>query len=213
MVLTAAPLKNYIFSAPRRQGGQQGIDYRLEGDWDALTVDTEGAVSLVGPLDREAPGGAVREVLVVAVDRGTPPLSATATLTITVEDVNDCPPTLLPPTVLHVTEGGPPTLLSILKATDPDVWALGHGPPFTFSLAPSNPAHVLSLISLKFDPRTYFVQEVLCFVSPPWTSFLNFLLSLPLVQFFLPSVQSPVSFPRSFPSSRITHAFPVPLYL
>ncbi|XP_050715756.1 neural-cadherin-like [Eriocheir sinensis] len=135
------------------EGKQHGIDYRLEGGWGALTVDTEADVSLAGPLDREAPGGAVGKVRVVAVDRGDPPLSATATLTVTVEDVNDCPPTLLPPTVLHVTEGGPPALLSVLKATDPDVWALGHGPPFTFSLAPSNPAHVLSLISLKFNPR------------------------------------------------------------
>lgn len=116
-------------------------------------MDTKGNVSLIAPLDREAPGGAVVEVLVVAVDRGIPPLSATATLTISVEDVNDCPPTLLPPTILHITEGDPPALLSVLKATDPDVWALGHGPPFTLSLSPSNPVHVLSFISLKFDPR------------------------------------------------------------
>ncbi|KAK8405089.1 hypothetical protein O3P69_001579 [Scylla paramamosain] len=138
---------------PDAQGGQQGVDYRLEGGWGSLMVDTDGSVSLWRQLDREAPDGATGKALVVAVDRGVPPLSATATLTITVADVNDCPPRLLPPTILHVMEGGPPTRLGILKVTDPDVWALGHGPPFTLSLAPTNPPHVLSLIKLKFDPR------------------------------------------------------------
>ncbi|XP_071536735.1 putative neural-cadherin 2 isoform X2 [Panulirus ornatus] len=134
-------------------GGEQGVDYRVEGAWGALTVDSGGGVSLRRPLDREAPGGDTDEARVIAVDRGHPPLSATATLTITVTDVNDCPPHLLPPTFLHVTEGGPPTKLGNLKVTDPDVWAQGHGPPFNLSLAPSNPAHVFSLVGLKFDPR------------------------------------------------------------
>lgn len=127
----------------------------MEGGWGALVVDGYGNISLWRQLDREAPGGEAGEARVVAVDRGAPPLSSTATLSITVADVNDCPPRLLPPTVLHVTEGGPPTRLGILKVTDPDVWAMGHGPPFTLSLAPTNPDHVLSLIKLKFDPREY----------------------------------------------------------
>ncbi|XP_045101058.1 putative neural-cadherin 2 isoform X2 [Portunus trituberculatus] len=134
-------------------GGQQSVQYSLEGGWDALDVDAYGNVTLRRQLDREAPGGDVSEALIVAVDGGHPPRSATATLTISVEDVNDCPPAILPPTLLHVTEGSPPSLLGVLKATDPDVWALGHGPPFTVSLAPTNPSHILSLINLKFDPR------------------------------------------------------------
>lgn len=128
------------------------MDYRVEGGWDALTVDTDGGVRLRTQLDRESAGGAEGVARVVAVDNGTPPLSSTATLSITVTDVNDCPPTLLPPTLLHVVEGGPPTLLGVLKATDPDVWELGHGPPFNLTLHPANPAHVLALIALKFDP-------------------------------------------------------------
>ncbi|MPC09092.1 Neural-cadherin [Portunus trituberculatus] len=134
-------------------GGQQSVQYSLEGGWDALDVDAYGNVTLRRQLDREAPGGDVSEALIVAVDGDHPPRSATATLTISVEDVNDCPPAILPPTLLHVTEGSPPSLLGVLKATDPDVWALGHGPPFTLSLAPTNPSHILSLINLKFDPR------------------------------------------------------------
>lgn len=137
------------------QGGTQGVDYRVEGDRDAFAVDGDGGVSLVRQLDREAPGGDEVVLLVVAVDRGSPALSATATLTVTVTDVNDCPPYIMPPTLLHVTESAPPTKLGVLKVTDPDVWALGHGPPFTLSLAPSNPAHVFSMINLKFDLRKY----------------------------------------------------------
>ncbi|XP_042242200.1 neural-cadherin-like [Homarus americanus] len=132
-------------------GGEQEVEYHVTGGWGALTVDAEGSVSLWRALDREAPDGAIGVAKVTGVDRGEPPLSATATLTITVTDVNDCAPRLLPPTLLHVAEGGPPTLLGVLTATDHDVWALGHGPPFKLSLAPTNPAHVFSHISLTFD--------------------------------------------------------------
>ncbi|XP_071534252.1 neural-cadherin-like [Panulirus ornatus] len=139
---------------PDRGGALGEVDYRVTGGWGALTVDAGGGVSLLRSLDREAPdGGAVGVARVIGVDRGAPPLTATATLTITVTDVNDCAPRLLPPTVLHVAEGGAPALLGVLTATDSDVWALGHGPPFTFSLAPTNPAHVLAHISLSLDPQ------------------------------------------------------------
>ncbi|XP_069945615.1 putative neural-cadherin 2 isoform X3 [Cherax quadricarinatus] len=131
--------------------GHQEVEYRLTGGWDSLTVDASGDVTLVKSLDREAPGGALGEAIIVAVDGGTPPLSSTATLTITVTDVNDCPPRLIPPTVFHVVEGAPDKLLGVLKATDDDVWALGHGPPFNLTLASSNPPHVFTYIDLRFN--------------------------------------------------------------
>lgn len=137
------------------------MTYHVEGGRGALTVDGGGRVSLLRQLDREAAeddgggggGASVVAALVVAVDSGLPPgpLSATATLSVTLEDVNDCPPRLLPPTTLRVTEGAPAAMLGTLTATDDDVWALGHGPPFNFSLAPSNPAHVKTAIRLLFD--------------------------------------------------------------
>ncbi|XP_045132549.1 putative neural-cadherin 2 [Portunus trituberculatus] len=132
--------------------GKQEVDYWVEGGWGALKVDGEGSVTLWRALDRETPGGAAGMALLVAVDRGVPPLTATATLSLTVTDVNDCAPTLLPPTVFHVPEDSPPTMLGVLKATDKDMWTLGHGPPFNLSLSPSNPDHVLASVSLKFDP-------------------------------------------------------------
>ncbi|KAK3859729.1 hypothetical protein Pcinc_034175 [Petrolisthes cinctipes] len=138
----------------QRKGGKQQVSYRVEGSWDdALTVDTAGGVSLRRALDREAPEGTIVVARILAVDQGSPALTATATLTITITDVNDTPPLLLPPTIFHVLEGAAPTTLGTLTATDHDVWALGHGPPFTMSLAPSNPAHVLAHVSLNFDPH------------------------------------------------------------
>ncbi|XP_071513325.1 putative neural-cadherin 2 [Panulirus ornatus] len=132
---------------------QQQVHYYVEGGWGSLSVDESGEVRLWRALDREAPGGEVSTAWVVAVDEGHPSLSSTATLTITVTDVNDCPPRLLPPTLLHVAEGAPASLLGLLTATDDDVWALAHGPPFNFTLAPSNPDHVLNTLSIKFDPN------------------------------------------------------------
>ncbi|XP_066957970.1 putative neural-cadherin 2 isoform X2 [Macrobrachium rosenbergii] len=132
--------------------GQQRVKYHVRASWGALTVDNGGGVRLWRALDREAPGGEKAIAKVIGVDEGIPPLSSTATLTVTVTDVNDCPPRLLPPTVLHVKEGASSTKLGMLTATDDDVWALGHGPPFNLSLAPSNPVHVLQLLALKYDP-------------------------------------------------------------
>ncbi|XP_068212828.1 putative neural-cadherin 2 [Palaemon carinicauda] len=130
--------------------GKQPVDYHVVGGWDALTVDETGVVSLWRALDREAPEGDLSIANVIAVDRGQPPLSSTATLTISVTDVNDCPPRLLQPTVFHVPEGVPPRRLGVLTATDEDVWALGNGPPFSFTLAPSNPAAVEEYIDIIF---------------------------------------------------------------
>ncbi|XP_063588745.1 neural-cadherin-like [Penaeus indicus] len=130
--------------------GQEGVEYRVESAWDSLNVNADGEVRLWRRLDREAPGGAEGVARIIGIDNGRPPLSATATLTITVTDVNDCPPRLLPPTVVHVTESSPPTRLATLTATDLDVWAMGHGPPFNISLARTNTAHVKSLIKVKF---------------------------------------------------------------
>ncbi|KAG7165215.1 Neural-cadherin-like 26, partial [Homarus americanus] len=131
---------------------QQRVDYRVLGGWGALTVDGVGGVRLWRALDREGGGGGVGVARVVAVDEGHPSLSSTATLTITLDDVNDCPPRLLPPTLLHVTEGAPASLLGLLTATDDDMWALGHGPPFVFTLAPSNPSHVLNTLNINYLP-------------------------------------------------------------
>ena len=75
-------------------GGE--VRYRLVGGGGALRVDRQGRVFLWRRLDRDARGGGggggELAVVVEAVDGGTPPLSATATLAVTVRDANDSPP-------------------------------------------------------------------------------------------------------------------------
>jgi len=94
---------------------------------------------------------------VIAVDEGDPPLSSTATLTLTLTDVNDCSPDIIvSPANLHVIEETEAKLIGTLRATDRDVWALGHGPPFNFSLAKINKSHILKLLTLKNFPRKYY---------------------------------------------------------
>ncbi|MPC33527.1 Neural-cadherin [Portunus trituberculatus] len=136
-------------------GGEQKVQYHVEGGWDVLAVNAVGGIILRGALDREGPGGTIGVAKILGVDRGIPPLTATATLTITLTDVNDSPPLLLPPVTFHVTEDAAPARLGVLTATDEDVWALGHGPPFTFSLASSNPQYIFDLMSLQFDPQLW----------------------------------------------------------
>ncbi|XP_064115347.1 putative neural-cadherin 2 [Macrobrachium nipponense] len=131
-------------------GGKQAVRYHVVGGWGALAVDQTGAVSLWRSLDREAKDGTIGTAKIIAVDSGHPPLTSTATLTISVTDVNDCPPRLLHPTVFHVLENTPPALLGVLTATDQDVWALGHGPPFNLSLASSNLPDVTSRVDVRF---------------------------------------------------------------
>ncbi|XP_042879004.1 neural-cadherin-like, partial [Penaeus japonicus] len=117
----------------------------------AVDVNADGIVTLSRRLNREGGDGDALVARVVAEDRGSPPLSATATLAIAIKDVNDCPPVLLPPTTFHVMENSPPTLLGRLSATDPDAWALGHGPPFAMTLDRSNAPYVRQHVALEFS--------------------------------------------------------------
>ena len=112
---------------------------------------------MASPLDREAEDGTGgnKVVHIVAVDTGVPSLSSTATLHITLIDVNDCPPRLSSPTVLHIAEDSPAAFINLITAEDDDVWALGHGPPFNFSLASTNAKYVTKLISLKYVPSKF----------------------------------------------------------
>ncbi|KAK7080330.1 hypothetical protein SK128_017661 [Halocaridina rubra] len=132
--------------------GHQGVKYLVNATWGALTIDNSGGVRLWRSLDREDAEGDTRIAEIISIDEGSPPQSSTATLTVTITDVNDCPPRLRPPTVLYVTEGRDVTNLGLILATDDDVWALGHGPPFKFSLSPSNPNFVKNFIDLQYDP-------------------------------------------------------------
>lgn len=114
-------------------------------------MDADGGVRVVRPLDRESLDRGIAVVKVVAVDTGSPSLSSTTTLSLSLTDVNDCPPELNQPRKLHVIEGAVPGMVGVITATDRDVWARGNGPPFKFALAPTNPPHINEIIDLKMD--------------------------------------------------------------
>ncbi|KAK3853053.1 hypothetical protein Pcinc_040388, partial [Petrolisthes cinctipes] len=116
-----------------------------------FSVGGEGEVRVVRPLDRET--ARAHTVLVWALDDGDPPNTATATLHVTVTDVNDNPPFLKSPrqvTVVENSEG----VSEVCRVTfgDPDDWGQGHGPPFTVELDARAPEHVRRLVSVTLDP-------------------------------------------------------------
>lgn len=112
-------------SATDADSGANGwLTYRLEsGAQDRFVVDPVSGAVLVGnsTLDREERGS--YRLVVMATDRGTPPLSGTATLTVVLDDVNDSRPRFLEPlTMINVNESTPPgVVVATLTAEDPDL--------------------------------------------------------------------------------------------
>ena len=54
-------------------------------------------------------------------------------------------------------EGSGPTMIGELLTTDDDVWSLGHGPPFTITLADKTPSDINTLVAVKFIPGKQFL--------------------------------------------------------
>ncbi|XP_029926425.1 cadherin-23 isoform X1 [Myripristis murdjan] len=112
-------------SATDADSGSNGwLVYRLEsGAQDRFVVDSLSGVVLVGnaTLDREERGS--YRLVIMATDRGTPPLSGTATLTVILDDVNDSRPRFIrPETTISVNESTPPgVVVATLSAEDPDL--------------------------------------------------------------------------------------------
>ena len=125
-------------------------------------VDDEGVVSLQRHLDREISDRHDIEILVS--DKGTPRLTLTATLVITVTDVNDNPPFISAlsadelsndsrhpfSTQIIIPENSFPRDVAELTLDDPDDWSLGHGPPFKMEIDPAAPQYLRESFDLKF---------------------------------------------------------------
>uniref|UniRef100_A0A4W4GSM4 Cadherin-23 n=1 Tax=Electrophorus electricus TaxID=8005 RepID=A0A4W4GSM4_ELEEL len=112
-------------SATDADDGSNGwLQYRLEGGaQDRFVVDALSGAVVVGnaTLDREERSS--YRLVVVATDRGTPPLSGTASLTVVLDDVNDSRPRFLQPVqAISVNESTPPgVVVATLAAEDPDL--------------------------------------------------------------------------------------------
>lgn len=74
---------------------------------------------------------------ILAIDDGLPPKTATATLTVLVQDINDNPPRFLKDYRPVVTEYIAPRKVVEILATDDDDRSKSNGPPFTFRMDPN----------------------------------------------------------------------------
>lgn len=112
-------------------------------------MDSEGRVRLQRVLDRET--ATAHRVRVLAVDGGDPARTATATLLLTVTDVNDNAPHVAGPGLLQVPENSGPRHIARITLDDADDWRLGHGPPFTAKLDEAASADNKEDFAVDFD--------------------------------------------------------------
>lgn len=104
----------------------------INGNFDkAFKIESQtGEIETVSKLDRETI--AFYNLIVAAIDTGSPPETGTTTVKITVIDVNDNGPVFDPTSLIgYVTENEPPnTVVMTLNAKDPDLPP--NGAPFTY---------------------------------------------------------------------------------
>ncbi|KFQ25395.1 Cadherin-23, partial [Merops nubicus] len=99
-------------------GLNQQLDYRIEsGGQDRFLIDAATGVIRVANLSID------RVLTVVAVDQGTPALSGTATVSLFIDDVNDCRPEFINPiqTVSVPESAAPGTVVAEVTAIDRDL--------------------------------------------------------------------------------------------
>lgn len=145
----ALVVKVSAFDRDLRSDYQKFTYHILEGNIeDAFVINpTNGQIRSARPLDRELVP--VYNLTVAAVDTGLPPQTGTATVTITLDDVNDHGPVFHDEDLTgYVAEGLPIyTAVMTLIASDPDSSA--NGPPFIYSLAEGSANDYFTL-----EPRT-----------------------------------------------------------
>ncbi|KAK5864983.1 hypothetical protein PBY51_016179 [Eleginops maclovinus] len=134
----------------RDAGYNSEVYYQLEDSdgFFSLTVEDGSVIVLVvlTALDRETRD--MYQMALVATDRGSGPLSATATLIVTVTDVNDNCPSFSPDSPRSVTIPGDSQmnmLVAQVRATDPDS---GLNAAIVYSLSPKVSKRAKKLLSL-----------------------------------------------------------------
>lgn len=122
-----------------------GIIYSIEGGHSKFSINpTSGVISTADDLDRESRD--MYQFTVIAMDSGTPSMSGRTIVKVTILDVNDNPPIILPRAfTVSVKEGSAiGTPLTKLNATDKDIGKNGQ---------------VKYNISHESVPNTFFIDE------------------------------------------------------
>ena len=153
------------------RSGLSAVSYAIVRQSDKrkqFSIDSNGVIRLQRPLDREKQS--FHRVLISATDDGVPPKSSTASLSITVDDVNDNAPTLTNDYLSAIEENSSPQIIGEIFATDLDDRNKGNGPPFTFKLDPTASDVIRDSFKVQFEPsgdgkaiiysRTTFDREV-----------------------------------------------------
>ncbi|KAG5675458.1 hypothetical protein PVAND_005362 [Polypedilum vanderplanki] len=119
------------------QGGKSKVSYAIDRTSDRqrqFAINQEGTVTIQRSLDREVTPR--HQVKILAIDDGIPQKTATATLTVIVQDINDNAPKFLKDYRPVLPEHVPPRKVIEILATDDDDRSKSNGPPFQFRLDP-----------------------------------------------------------------------------
>ncbi|KAL0123656.1 hypothetical protein PUN28_005875 [Cardiocondyla obscurior] len=120
------------------QGGKSKVSYSIDRSSDRkrqFFINENGTVSIQRSLDREETPR--HQVKILAIDDGIPPKTATATLTVVVQDINDNPPRFLKDYRPVLPEYAQTKKVVEILATDDDDRSRSNGPPFTFRMDPN----------------------------------------------------------------------------
>ncbi|CAG5120570.1 unnamed protein product, partial [Candidula unifasciata] len=113
-------------------GPNAHITYRLAENTDPdFGIYADGSIVVTSPagLDREHRiRGGVRNVVVLAVDGGSPPMTGTVQVVITIKDINDNPPRFSGPAFFFTVREDSPAdhTVGSITATDADLESSGH---------------------------------------------------------------------------------------
>nr|CAD7204937.1 unnamed protein product [Timema douglasi] len=143
------------------QGGRGVVKYSIVRTSDRrrhFCIDHEGTVAVQRSLDRE--NTPRHEVRILAVDEGVPPKTATATLTVIVQDINDNAPKLLEDYHPVVQEHEPPRQILEIGATDEDDSTKNNGPPFTFALDINSEDIIKASFKVESQEPSYVFSEM-----------------------------------------------------
>ncbi|XP_014796025.1 PREDICTED: cadherin-23 isoform X2 [Calidris pugnax] len=105
-------------------GLNQQLDYRIEsGGQDRFLIDAATGVIRVANITIDREERDAYRLTVVAVDQGTPALSGTATVSLFIDDINDCRPEFINPIqTVSIPESAPPgTVVAEVTAIDRDL--------------------------------------------------------------------------------------------
>ncbi|XP_066902324.1 neural-cadherin isoform X6 [Halyomorpha halys] len=136
------------------QGGKSRVSFGIDRGSDRrrqFLISQEGTVTIQRQLDREETPR--HQVKILAIDDGVPPKTATATLTVIVQDINDNAPMFLKEYRPVLPEHVPPRKVVEVLATDDDDRSKSNGPPFTFRMDPNADDIIRASFKVEHDQK------------------------------------------------------------